>query len=115
MAIDESGKLLTAVGAYTGGLKEKDKTASAVRELDRFVKHFRGETSMLSITPSQIGTYAEEACKNGSSTEALEGLHAVRKFLSFAYKEDRTNINLATHFRIRKPKTTKCIRFCMII
>ena len=110
MAIDESGKLLTAVGAYTGGLKEKDKTASAVRELDRFVKHFRGETSMLSITPSQIGTYAEEACKNGSSTEALEGLHAVRKFLSFAYKEDRTNINLATHFRIRKPKTTASSR-----
>lgn len=110
MATDESGKLLTAVGAYTEELKEKDKTASAVRELDRFVKHFRGETPLLSITPSQIGTYAEEACKNGSSPETLEGLQGVRKFLSFAYKEERTNVNLASHFRIRKPKTSTSSR-----
>ena len=104
MVTDESKKLLTAVGAYTEGLKDKDKTVPAVREINRFVKHFRGETDFSSITPSQIGTYAEEACKNGSSSEAIEGLQAVRKFLTYAFKENRTTVNLATHFRIRKSK-----------
>ncbi|MEC9278302.1 MAG: hypothetical protein VYC23_03255, partial [Chloroflexota bacterium] len=110
MVTDGSTKLLTAVGAYTEGLKDKDKTVAAVRELNRFVKHFRGETDFLSITPSQIGTYAEEACKNGSSSEAIEGLQAVRKFLTFAFKENRTTVNLATHFRIRKPKMSASSR-----
>ena len=106
MENDQSTKLLSAVGAYTEELKDKDKTTAAVRELNRFVKHFRGETDLTSITPSQIGTYAEEACKNGSSSETIEGLQAVRKFLTFAYKGSRTEVNLATHFRIRKPKTS---------
>ena len=33
MVTDESKKLLTAVGAYTEGLKDKDKTVPAVREI----------------------------------------------------------------------------------
>jgi transcription elongation factor GreA len=34
----------------------------------------------------------------------------VRKFLTFAYKGSRTEVNLATHFRIRKQKTSLGLR-----
>ena len=51
MENDQSTKLLSAVGAYTEELKDKDKTTAAVRELNRFVKHLRGETDLTSITP----------------------------------------------------------------
>ena len=106
MANDETTKLLPAVGTYTEGLKDKDKTPAAVRELNRFVKHFQGETDLTTITPSQIGTYAEEACKNSSAPEALEGLQSVRKFLKFAFDNSKTQVNLSTHFRIRKPRNS---------
>jgi len=94
--------LFGAVGKYTAILKQKEKTPSAARELDRFVKHFRGETTLNSITPSKVGDYAERASKNGTSDDMVEGLQAVRKFLLHASKEDWTAINLATHFRIKK-------------
>ena len=94
--------LFGAVGKYTAILKQKEKTPSAARELDRFVKHFRGETTLNSITPSKVGDYAERASKNGTSEDMVEGLQAVRKFLLHASKEDWTAINLATHFRIKK-------------
>ncbi|SVB36411.1 uncharacterized protein METZ01_LOCUS189265, partial [marine metagenome] len=54
----------------------------------------------------QIGSYAEDACKNSSAPEALEGLQAVRKFLKFAYDQEATQVNLSTHFRIRRPRTS---------
>jgi len=103
---DETKKLLPAVGTYTEGLRDKDKTPAAVRELNRFVKHFQGDTDLATITPSQIGTYAEEACKNSSAPEALEGLQSVRKFLRFAFDNSHTQVNLSTHFRIRRPRTS---------
>ncbi len=104
MVNDETKKLLPAVGTYTEGLRDKDKTPAAVRELNRFVKHFQGDTDLATITPSQIGTYAEEACKNSSAPEALEGLQSVRKFLRFAFDNSHTQVNLSTHFRIRRPR-----------
>ena len=106
MVNDETKKLLPAVGTYTEGLRDKDKTPAAVRELNRFVKHFQGDTDLATITPSQIGTYAEEACKNSSAPEALEGLQSVRKFLRFAFDNSHTQVNLSTHFRIRRPRTS---------
>ena len=36
MVSSDSNKLITTVGAYTENLKEKDKTPSAVRELNKF-------------------------------------------------------------------------------
>ena len=94
--------LFEAVGKYTVNLKKKEKTPPVARELDKFVKHFRGESTFKSITPSRVGDYAERASRNGSSEDMVEGLQAVRKFLLHASKEDWTDINLATHFRIKK-------------
>ena len=114
MANDETIKLMALVGVYTspdkenknpGTMRPKDKTPEAARELDRFVKHFRElEIDLPAISPSQIGTYAEEACKNSSAPEALEGLQSVRKFLRFAFDNSHTQVNLSTHFRIRRPR-----------
>ena len=116
MANDETIKLMALVGVYTssdkenknpGTMRPKDKTPEAARELDRFVKHFRElEIDLPAISPSQIGSYAEDACKNSSAPEALEGLQAVRKFLKFAYDQEATQVNLSTHFRIRRPRTS---------
>ena len=106
MVNDETKKLLPAVGTYTEGLRDKDKTPAAVRELNRFVKHFQGDTDLATITPAQIGTYAEAACKNSSAPEALEGLQSIRKFLKFAFDNSHTQVNLSTHFRIRRPRTS---------
>ena len=104
MASNNEMNLLEAVGEYTGTLKEKDKSQAAIREINRFVKHFQGERLLASITPSQIGGYAEQVAKNTMSEEAVEGLQAVRKFLAFIHKQEITDMNLATHFRVRKSK-----------
>jgi len=96
--------LLDAVGEFTINLREKERNPAAVRELNRFVNHFQGATSVGSITPSQIGNYAAMVGKNGSSDKTLEGLQVVRKFLTFAFKSNKTDKNLATHFRVRKSK-----------
>ena len=104
MASNNEMNLLEAVGEYTGSLKEKDKSQAAIREINRFVKHFQGERLLASITPSQIGVYAEQVAKNTMSEEAVEGLQAVRKFLAFIHKQEITDLNLATHFRVRKSK-----------
>ena len=104
MASNNEMNLLEAVGEYTGTLKEKDKSQAAIREINRFVKHFQGERLLASITPSQIGVYAEQVAKNTMSEEAVEGLQAVRKFLAFIHKQEITDMNLATHFRVRKSK-----------
>ena len=105
MASEDSNKLINTVGAYTENLKDKDKTPSAVRELNKFVKHFQGDTNLNAITPAQIGDYAEQAGRNSLSEEVVEGLQSVRKFLAFAFKEEKTTVNLSTHFRVRKTKT----------
>ena len=55
MVSGDTNKLITIVGAYTENLKEKDKTPSAIRELNKFVKHFQGDTHLETITPAQIG------------------------------------------------------------
>ena len=102
MVSSDSNKLITTVGAYTENLKEKDKTPSAVRELNKFVKHFQGDTQLETITPAQIGDYAAQAGRNSLSEEVVEGLQSVRKFLAFAFKEEKTPVNLSTHFRVRK-------------
>mgnify|MGYP003324664933 CR=1 FL=1 len=99
-------QLLALVGEFTESLKDKEKSNSAIREINRFVKFFHEDTDMNSITPSQIGAYAEIASKNSLSEEAMEGLQAVRKFLTFAYKYEKISTNLATHFRVRKTRSS---------
>ena len=106
MDAEDTTKLLNAVGEFISSLREKERNPGAVRELNKFVNHFQGSTLLTSITPSQIGTYATMVGKNGSSDETLEGLQVVRKFLAFAFKSEKTEMNLATHFRIRKTKTS---------
>ena len=104
MASNNEMNLLEAVGEYTGSLRDKDKSPAAIREINRFVKHFQADRLLASITPSQIGGYAEQVGKNTMSEEAVEGLQAVRKFLAYIHKQEITNMNLATHFRVRKSK-----------
>ena len=105
MNANEEMNLIEAVGEYTGNhLKDKDKTQAAIREINRFVKHFQGDRILQTITPSQIGVYAEQVAKNTTSEEAVEGLQAVRKFLAYVHKQEITEVNLATHFRVRKSK-----------
>ena len=105
MNANEEMNLIEAVGEYTGNhLKDKDKTQAAIREINRFVKHFQGDRILQTITPSQIGVYAEQVAKNTTSEEAVEGLQAVRKFLAYVHKQEITEVNLATHFMVRKSK-----------
>lgn len=106
MTTEQPIQLLALVGEFTESLKDKEKSNSAIREINRFVKFFDENTDMNSITPSQIGAYAEIASKNSLSEEAMEGLQAVRKFLTFAYKSEKISTNLATHFRVRKNRSS---------
>ena len=89
MTTEQPIQLLALVGEFTESLKDKEKSNSAIREINKFVKFFHEDTDMNAITPSQIGAYAEIASKNSLSEEAMEGLQAVRKFLTFAYKSER--------------------------
>ena len=71
MTTEQPIQLLALVGEFTESLKDKEKSNSAIREINRFVKFFHEDTDMNSITPSQIGAYAEIASKNSLSEEAM--------------------------------------------
>ena len=104
--MSNSKNLLASVSSFTESMRQKDRTPNSVRELNKFVKHFKEDADIANITPSQIGGYAEAVCKNVLSPQAIDGLQSVRKFLQFAYKEELTEMNLASHFRIRKPRAS---------
>ena len=107
--MNSSKSLLASVSNFTESMKPKDRTPDSVRELNKFVKHFREDSDITAITPSQIGRYAEVVCKNVLSPQAIEGLQSVRKFLQFAHKEGQIEMNLASHFRIRKPRASQSL------
>jgi transcription elongation factor GreA len=106
LSTDHPIKLLAIVGEYTESLKNKDRSAAAIREINKFVKYFQEETDVKNITPAQMGTYAEIASKNSLTEESMEGLQAVRKLLLYAHKTGKTSVNLATHFRVRKSRNS---------
>ena len=111
MVVVEQGKGMTtfqAVGMYVKTLKEKDKDEETYRELQRFVTWCGQDRVMATINPSFIGDYADSVTGSGTAgirPQAAERLQAVRKFLTFAYKEGITERRLATHVRIRRSRT----------
>ena len=101
--------LIQAVGQYVSTLrrdKKGDKAdADTLKELQRFVSWCRHDRAMADISPSVIGAYADSVAGTGTNPQAAERLQAVRKFLTFARKEDIIAINLAQHVRIRRART----------
>ena len=109
MASNGHTTLIQAVGQYVSALrgdKKGDKAdADTLKELQRFVSWCRHDRVMADISPSVIGAYADSVAGSGTNPQAAERLQAVRKFLSFARKEDIIAINLAQHVRIRRART----------
>lgn len=94
--------LLDAASQYISSLKTDDNPDQAQRELFRFV-HWCGPGRVLpDITPPQLDQYVEQVGGTGSTPQAADRLHVVRRFLSYAKKKGLIEKNMAQHVRIRK-------------
>lgn len=88
--------------------KGKSQAGAAAKTMDpkalyMFARHFAGR-EIRSLTPNEIGAYAERENGNGNTPGASERLQAVKDFLSYANKsEGMTDENLARYVRFRKP------------
>jgi transcription elongation factor GreA len=91
-----------AIGKYLSSLKPSEAIASQT-ELQRFVRWFSKDRTLLSLTPSGVGRYAESF--STADTDSARKAEAVRKFLSFAKKEGWTKTNLGLSIKVRKEKS----------
>ncbi len=96
--------------ANNGNKPSRSKADVSAKPIDHkalfdFVQYFDRRT-LASLTPAEIGGYAERVNGNGTTPGATERLQCVKDFLSYAKKvEDLTSENLARYVRIRKTRT----------
>ena len=106
MVTTEFPTLLEAVGMYLGSFKTQADREDEHRELFRFVQWCGPDRLFSEIEPPAIGGYADQVAGTGTTPQAGERLQIVRKFLTYAKKKGLTEINLATHVRIRRSKSS---------
>ena len=101
----EATSLLEAIGTYGGSVKKQDELGSINRDLQRFARWCGADRALSSISPSEVGEYAELIGGSGTSPQAQEHLQAIRGFFSYARKKKLIDRNLAQHVRIRKRRS----------
>lgn len=93
--------LQEAIRRYLDALGEgKAQDAFDVRHFGRW---FQSNPAIGSLRPVDIERYGEEASKN--PVDAQRRLESVRAFLAYAKKQGFTEMNLATHLRLRRTGT----------
>lgn len=91
-----------AIEIYFNGLKKRDDQLLTQQELFRFARWFGQSRSMSDLMPYQIEEYGEHVGGAGVRLQSTERLQAIRKFLTFAKKQEFVGRNLAPHIRTRK-------------
>ena len=80
-----------------------DKSEASQAELNRFVRWYGAERSLVRLTAHEIANYAERLSL--SDTDQDKKLAVVRAFLSHAKKQGWCRINLAAHLKAKKTKS----------
>ena len=101
--------LLETVSRYLEdiGSAKRGNPEEAKRELQRFVQRLGPGSSLRNVQPSAISEYSDTVTGNGTRPQAAERLQEVRKFLTFAYKKNFIETNLAHHVRVRRARGVK--------
>ena len=104
MEISDEVRLLDALSAYIGELKQEERGAIQ-QELAKFVRWCGRDRLFGDITPAEVGAYAEIVATSSSQANSAKRLDAVKGFLSFAKKRNMIAVNLASHVRVSKSHT----------
>lgn len=80
-----------------------EEAGTSQQEIYRFVRWFGQECPLAGLTAPEVANYAQHLSL--SDTDYLRKLDLIRTFLIHAKKESWTKNNLATHLKVRKPKT----------
>ena len=107
--------LLNTVSEYLKHLEDAGRAKrakgenleEAKKELQRFVQRLGPGSSLNNVQPSAISEYSDTVTGNGTRPQAAERLQEVRKFLTFAYKKNLIETNLAHHVRVRRARGVK--------
>jgi transcription elongation factor GreA len=75
--------------------------APAQQEVFKFIRWYGEEKPVINLTGQEVANYAEQF--GIATTKSAEHLHAVKTFLSFAYKQGVISTNLSAHIRVKKP------------
>ena len=82
-----------------------DERETRQQEVSRFVRWYGQEQSFTTLSAPAIANYAERL--SFSDTDYTKKLELIRAFLTFVKKQGWSKINLATHLKTRKAKTSK--------
>lgn len=80
-------------------------TPPAQQEVFKFIRWYGEEKPVINLTGQEVANYAEQF--GIATTKSAEHLHAVKTFLSFAYKQGVISTNLSAHIRVKKPATRR--------
>ncbi len=106
MQLDQNTTLVNALGAYM--TKTVDVTNNqSQQELTKFARWCGYDRIVGSLTPSEVGRYAEML--GSYVSDSAEKLEVIRGFLAFANKEGLAEQNLAAHARFRKTRNKRSI------
>lgn len=83
-----------ALTRYLARLDPSEKEA-VIQDLNSFVRWYGWDLPLERLSPSQIDDYARRVLENRK-------LEPVKAFLSFAWKEKLTPVNLSTHIKTKK-------------
>ena len=108
--LDSPVTLVDAVSLYLNSLKKK-KEGYQQHQLMRFAQWAGGNRLLTDLKPSDIDQFGQDTMGMGGGEKAIERLHEVKLFLSFARKKGFIEVNLAQHLRVprnsaKKPKST---------
>lgn len=98
--------LKDVVGFYINSLNNGERN-QVQQELLKFIRWCGYDRSFSTLTPPEVGRYAETLGAYGTTPDSSKRLEMVRGFLTFASKQGLIQQNLAQHARFRKAKARR--------
>jgi len=106
MQLDQNTTLINALGAYMTKTVDVSNNQTQ-QELTKFARWCGYDRMIGSLTPSEVGKYAEMV--GSYVSDSSEKLEIIRGFLGFVNKEGLAEQNLAQHARFRKTRNKRLI------
>ena len=79
----------------------------AQQEIGRMIRWLGDRRAISGITPSEIGNYSDEFAKRTSVATVSQKVNYLKKFLLFLKLNELTDLNLASHLRMKKSNVGK--------
>lgn len=106
-SVSEVGESVTINEAFQQYVQQMPKQSKqlAQPEIAKFVRWIGPERTLSSINASEVGEYSEMQTARSQSLDAQERLTTVKRFLTYLRKNEKLNINLAQHLRVRRSRS----------